>query len=106
MSAKRDLMAAAASAAARLNAMDRGCKFLPHGSRLFEVGEGWESTSVAADGKVVTADTLLSLETALRDPECKVIFIPHNALVTHLDIEKLCHRNAAVKTLFREVKSL
>lgn len=92
-----------ATAVAQQNAMERRCKFLPHGGRLFEVEQGWESAVIRKDGNVIVADTLLVLESALRDPENKVIFIPAGALMTEQDIEKLCRRNASAKTLFKEV---
>ncbi len=99
-----DLLEKTAVAAAQQNAMERGCMFLPHGSRLFEVEQGWESTVISRDKGVIAADTLLVLEEALRDPENKIIFIPLGALMTDQDIEKLCQRNAIVKTFFKEVK--
>ena len=99
-----DLMDKTGAAAAQLNAMERSCKFLPHGSRLFEVEQGWESIMINRDKSVVLADTLLTLESALRDPESKIIFIPLGALMTDQDIEKLCQRNATIKTFFKEVK--
>ncbi len=99
-----DLMEKTAVVAAQQNAMERGCKFLPHGSRLFDVEQGWESITISRDKNTAVADTLLTLESALRDPDNKVIFIPAGALMTYQDIEKLCQRNAIVKTLFREVK--
>lgn len=99
-----ELLDQAALIAAQQSAMERGCKFLPHGSRLFTVEQGWESTMINRDKSVLVADTLLSLESALRNSENKVIFIPFDALMTDGDIEKLCQRNAIVKTFFREVK--
>ena len=98
------LMNDVASTVAHQNAMERGCKFLPHGSRLFAVEQGWESTQISRDKGVLVADTLLTLEAALRNSENKVIFIPVDALMTDQDIEKLCQRNAITKTLFKEVK--
>ena len=99
-----DLLEKTASVAAQRNAMERSCKFLPHGCRLFEVEQGWESVTISRDKNVTLADTLLALEAALRDPENKVIFIPLNAAMTDQDIEKLCQRNAIVKTFFKEVR--
>lgn len=99
-----DLLERTASVAAQQKAMEGTCKFLPHGCRLFEVEEGWESIVISRDKNTVVSDTLLSLESALRDPEKKVIFIPLDALMTDADIEKLCQRNAVVKTLFKEVR--
>jgi hypothetical protein len=99
-----DLLEKTASAAAQQNAMERSCKFLPHGCRLFDVEQGWESITISRDKNVAVADTLLVLEQALRDPEKKIIFIPLGALITDQDIEKLCQRNAIVKTFFKEVK--
>src|ERR1035437_3542372 len=98
------MMDRAASVAAQQNAMERSCKFLPHGCRLFEVEQGWESTMVKRDKSVAVVDTLLALEAALHDPESKIIFVPMGALMTDQDIEKLCQRNAIVKTFFKEVK--
>lgn len=101
---QRQVLDDVASTVAQQNAMERGCTFLPHGCRLFPVESGWESAMIAKDGGVRTCDTLLSLESALRDGEVKVIFIPQGALMNLSDIEKICARNAAVKTLFQEVK--
>jgi len=100
----RELLEKTAFVVAQQKAMERGCKFLPHGSRLFEVEQGWESTIISGEKSVATADTLLVLERVLRDPENKLIFIPMGALMTDQDIEKLCQRNAIVKTFFKEVK--
>lgn len=91
------------TAAASAKAMDRGCRFLPHGSRLFQVEEGWESGMMRRDKGVRSCDTLLSLEEAVRDADVKVIFIPADALMTAADIEKIIQRNGATKTLFQEV---
>ncbi|MCE9507825.1 MAG: hypothetical protein K8R48_05865 [Alphaproteobacteria bacterium] len=99
-----ELMNKVAVEVAHQNAMERGCKFLPHGSRLFTVEQGWESAIISKDKGVAVADTLLTLEAALRNPENKVIFIPLDAAMTEGDIEKLCQRNAITKTLFKEVK--
>lgn len=99
-----DLLERTASVAAQQNAMERNVRHLPHGCRLFQVEQGWESMSISRDKNVTVADTLLTLESALRDPQKKVIFIPLDALMTDADIEKLCQRNAAVKTLFKEVR--
>jgi len=95
-------MEGVAVAVAHQNAMERGCKFLPHGSRLFEVEQGWESVMIRRDKAVAVADTLLTLEAALRNPENAVIFIPLGAMMTGQDIERLCQRNAITKTLFKE----
>jgi hypothetical protein len=99
-----DQMNDVAAAVAHQNAMERGGKSLPHGSRLFEVERGWESATIQSDKNVAVADTLLTLESALRDPDTAVIFIPLGALMTGADIEKLCQRNAITKTLFQEVE--
>ncbi|MBU6474625.1 MAG: hypothetical protein KGL10_06940 [Alphaproteobacteria bacterium] len=99
-----DLLEKTASVAAQQNAMERGCKFLPHGCRLFPVEQGWESTAISRDKSVSVVGTLLELEEAMRDPDVKVVFIPLDAMMTDADIEKICQRNAAVRTFFREVK--
>lgn len=104
MSRSSDQVNDVAAAVAHQNAMERGCKFLPHGSRLFEVEQGWESVTIRQDKGVATADTLLTLESAIRDPDNAVIFIPLGALMTERDIERLCQRNGIAKTLFKEVE--
>lgn len=91
------------AAVAQQKAMERGVRFLPHGSRLFSVAAGWESTMIRQDKGVVSCDTLLTLEEAMQDEDARVIFIPADALMTDDDIEKVCQRNGIVKTLFKEV---
>jgi len=98
-----ELLGKTAVAAAQLNAMERGGRGLPHGCRLFWVEQGWESKALKDDAGTAIAETLLELEEALRQTEKKVIFIPLGALMTEGDIEKICQRNAALKTLFKEV---
>lgn len=102
-SVSQECMGEVASAVAQQNAMERGGKSLPHGSRLFDVEPGWESIAISGDRGVLAADTLLTLEAALRNADSKVIFIPAGALMTGQEIEKLCQRNAITKTIFREV---
>lgn len=93
-----------AVAVAQKNAMGRGGRTLQHGTRLFPVASGWESKVIAADQGVAVADTLLVLEAAFKNPDVKVIFVPHDALMTDGDIEKICARNGATRTIFRETK--
>ena len=90
--------------AAQQNAMQRSCRFLPHGGRLFAVESGWESAMIKKEEGTAQCGTLLTLEAALRDPDVRVIFLPLGARVADADIERLCHRNGAAKTLFREVE--
>lgn len=92
-----------ASALAQQNAMARGPRFLDHGSRLFIVEKGWESQAIRETAQAAVCGSLLDLEQALRAADTMVILIPHDALVTDADIEKLCARNAAARTIFREV---
>lgn len=99
-----DILDKIAVTAAQQKAMDGGCVFLPHGCRLFHVPQGWESAMIRGDKSVAQCDTLLSLEASVQDPEIKVIFLPHDALMTDEDIEKICQRNGATKTLFKEVR--
>lgn len=103
-SAEEKLMERTAFIAAQKNAMERGGTFLPHGSRLFHLEAGWESTVVGRDPSVTVVDTLLLLEQALRSPENKTILISSGSLITDQDIERLCQRNGVAKTLFKEVK--
>jgi hypothetical protein len=99
-----ELLEKTAAVAAQQKAMERSCRLLPHGSRLFEAEQGWESLTISRGEGVAVADTLLSLEQALHNPENRIIFIPLGALMTDQDIEKVCQRNAATRTLFKEVK--
>ncbi|MDE1153848.1 MAG: hypothetical protein PW788_15050 [Micavibrio sp.] len=94
-----------AATVAQQKAMERGPTFLPHGCRLFRVETGWEGNMIQRDKGVVTCDTLLSLEAAIRDEDVKVVFIPLDAIFSDADIEKVCQRNGVTKTLFKEVKS-
>jgi hypothetical protein len=95
-----------ASIVAQQKAMERGVRFMPHGTRLFTALSGWESMMIARDPHAVSCDTLMSLEAALKDKEAKVIFIPQTARFTDADIEKVCQRNGITKTLFREVEEV
>jgi len=99
-----ELLENIAAAAAQQNAMERSFKLLPHGCRLFEAEQGWESITISRGEGVAVVDTLLTLERTLRDPENKIIFIPLGAQMTDQDIEKVCQRNATVRTFFKEVK--
>lgn len=101
-----ELLEEMAAVAAQQKAMERPCVFLPHGSRLFKAEQGWESLTISRGDGVTIADTLLTLEEALRNPENKIIFIPLGALMSETDIEKICLRNAVTKTIFKEVKKL
>lgn len=85
--------------------MERGTRFLAHGSRLFSVSSGWESDMIRQDKGVASCGSMLALEEAMRDEDVRVIFIPHDAMLTDADIEKICERNGATKTLFKEVKT-
>lgn len=104
LAARQEAMEQLTVAVAQQNAMARGCIFLPHGSRLFAVHEGWESQAIAEGENVAVCDTISSLEAAVEDSDVKVIFLPIAFSVTNEDIEKICLRNGATKTLFKEVK--
>lgn len=99
-----ELLKQVGAAAAQQNAMERGVRFLPHGCRLFTVPTGWESDMIRQDKGVASCDSMLTLEEAMRDENVRVIFIPIDAMLTDADIEKICQRNGATKTLFKEVK--
>lgn len=92
------------SVAAQKKAMEGGCKFLPHGSRLFCVPKGWESDMIRGDKSVTSCATMLELEAAVQDADARVLFIPSGALLADADIEKICQRNGITKTLFKEVR--
>jgi hypothetical protein len=89
---------------AQEKAMRGEVRLLPHGSRLYFVPAGWESAMIRKDPAVRGCETLLALEAAVQDPDAKVIFLPLGALMTETDIEKICRRNGAAKTLFKEVE--
>lgn len=99
-------MKTTAAAVAHQNAMGRGCIFLPHGTRMFRVEKGWESSAVRSDPDTFVVSTLLELEAALRDLSCRVVFLPSDAMMTDADIEKLCRRHGVTKTLFRETSNV
>lgn len=87
---------------AQRNAMERSAVFLPHGSRLFEVEAGWESLMLMKAEGTMRCDTLSMLEAGLRNPDVRSLFVPLKALMTVDDIEKICRRNGAAKTIFKE----
>lgn len=101
----QDVMKETARAVAIAQAMAGVCVNLPHGTRLFHVEKGWQAQSIADDLAIANCDTLLSFESALQDEEIKVIFIPGDAIIADVDIERICQRNAVVKTIFREVEA-
>ena len=93
----------AATILAQQKAMERSFRMLSHGSRLFTVEEGWESDSLVRDATVRKCDTLLELDDAMKNPQIKKIFMSKSALITEQDVDKVCRRNGATKTLFKEV---
>ena len=97
-------MAEVADLVACREAMAGGALHIGHGSRLFYVPRGWESRRLTGMAGVVQCDTMLSLEAAVRDENTMVIFLPYDAMMSQGDIEKICRRNAAVKTIFWEVR--
>lgn len=99
----QDTLKQVGAAAAQQNAMGRGGRTLAHGTRLFTVPAGWESRMIRDDAGVVSCETMLELEAAMRDENVRVIFIPADALLTDADIEKISERNGVTKTLFKEV---
>ena len=100
---KKDLpLEGMAHTAAMVNAMNGQTIFLAHGSRLFFVGSGWESRTIAADRNSFVCHTVTDLQSAMTNPHCAVIFISAEALLTQADIERVCERNGVAKTIFQE----
>ena len=79
--------------------------FLPDGSKLYRVNQGWESDALSKSPDVRVCNTILSLEAAFRDVSTPVILIEQNALLTANDIAKVSERTNAVKTLFKVEKT-
>ncbi len=98
---ERELAKKLADIVAKLNAMSE-FKTLPHGSRLYRVAKGWETSIIESDPEVTTATTLGEFEKALRHNRGQV-FIPEDALISEDGIEQVCQRNGVAKVIFKEV---
>lgn len=97
------LLKKSVSVISQMTAMEQSLTMLDHGSRLFTVQGGWQSNAIKSDPSVISCETLLELESAVRDPEVKVIFMSYRALIMPSDVETIIRRNGATKTLFKEV---
>ena len=100
------VMAEVADLIACREAMAGGVLHVGHGSRLFYVPVGWESRRLASMTEVVRCHTMLELEGAMRDENIRVIFLPQDAMMSQGDVEKVCQRNAAIKTIFWEAREV
>ena len=98
----QETLAAVTQATAQIKAMQGQTVFLPHGSRLFFVAPGWETKTIAADRHVATCKTIMEFQSAMRDEKVRVVFIPADALLVQEDIERVCQRGSAAKTIFSE----
>ncbi len=89
---------------AQRNAMSRGMRMLPHGSRLYEIECGWESFVLeTGPDAAVRVLNRREFEDAIKDPEQAVIFIPLMCPLSLEEIEKICQRHGITKTLYQEV---
>ena len=89
---------------AQHNAMSRGTRFLPHGTRLFEIECGWEAFSLESGPDIaVRVESRREFETAVKNPDQTVIFIPRSCPLSLEEIEKICQRHGITKTLYLEV---
>lgn len=96
-------IAIVARQAARIRAMEAGpMEILPHGSRLYFVDNGWETSIIEGDPNVRTVATLRAFEAAFKDPEVGTIFVPKGALVTLAGLTRICRRYAASKVIYKE----
>lgn len=100
----QEQLEAVASIVVQQKAMARSLTSLPHGSRMFQVKSGWEAEALKNDPAIISCDSLLSLDAAVKNEDVKVIFMPRGGLITDADIEKIIQRNGATKTLFKEVE--
>lgn len=91
-----------AGALVRLDALAGPVRHLSHGSRLFRVPAGWQGDVLAGQPDVAVCTTMLELDSAFVDETKKVILLPHHAMMTVEDIERISHRHGAVRTLFWE----
>jgi hypothetical protein len=87
-------------------AMSGNFIFLPHGGRMFNLPEQcWESLAIRSLAGVALAESIMTLQMAMRNPEVKKVFIPSGSLLHLEDIERVCQRCGVGKTIFREVTS-
>lgn len=77
-------------------------EILPHGSRLYFVAKGWETSIIEKDPNVRVVETLSAFEEALRDPGAETVFIPEGARVTLPQLVRISRRNAAEKVIYKE----
>jgi len=89
--------------AARLRAMEAGpMEVLPHGTRLYFVDKGWESSIIETDPNVRTVADLRAFEEAFKDPEVGTVFVPKGALVTLDGLMRICRKYAVPKVIYKE----
>lgn len=89
---------------AQHNAMSRGTRFLPHGTRLYEIECGWEAFVLETGPDAATrVTTRREFENAVKDPDQTVVFIPRSCPLSLEEIEKICQRHGITKTLYLEV---
>jgi len=94
-----------ARSAARLRVMETmPYETLAHGTKLYLVDKGWESSIIEDDPKVARVTNLRQFESALQDADVKTIYIPNDALVTQSQLETICKRNASTKVIYKEGK--
>ena len=89
--------------AARLRVMETGpMEILPHGTRLYFVDKGWESSIIEGDPNVRIAADLRAFEEAFKDPEVGTVFVPKGALVTLDGLTRICRKYAVPKVIYKE----
>ena len=102
-STQQEDMQTIAQSAARLRVMETmPYETLPHGTRLYFVDKGWESSIIDGDPNVREVTNLRDFEEALCDTDIKTIFISEGALVTQSKLKQICKRNAATKVIYME----
>ena len=78
--------------------------FLPHGGKMFDVLQGcWESAAIRSATGVALAESIMTLQMAMRNLEVAIVFIPAQTVLQPDDIERVCKRCGVGKTIFREI---
>ncbi len=97
--------------AARKKAMEGAFEVMPHGSKIYFIAKGWESSMIEGDPKVKCVMTLKDFRDAFCSVDIKTIFIPQSfsksnpegSIVTMSQIQKVCSQHANNKVIYMEV---
>lgn len=91
--------------AAQAHAADRAAKFLAGGCLLLKVLRGWEAQAVRFSPHTVVCLSEVELTDGLNGPS-RMVFVPLESALSDQDIERICAKLHASKSVYKEVQSL